>query len=95
MSKGKAEVSDTPTERIRIKRQTTIYKTLYRKLKEPTKIGSASEEWVVSSPLVAPVVLLLTSGQFLLHVTSDERTVPLPLVAPVVLLLRSGQFLLH
>jgi hypothetical protein len=26
-----------------------------------------SEEWTVSPPLVAPVVLLLTSGQFLLY----------------------------
>jgi hypothetical protein len=27
----------------------------------------AYEEWAVPSPLVAPVVLLLKSGQFLLH----------------------------
>jgi hypothetical protein len=26
-----------------------------------------SKEWAVPPPLVAPVVLLLTSGQFLLH----------------------------
>jgi hypothetical protein len=27
----------------------------------------SSEEWAVSSPLVAPVVLLLKSGHFFLH----------------------------
>ena len=61
-----------------------------------------SYEWAGPSLLVVPIVLLLTSGQFLAlstsitHLlTSEEWAVPCLLVAPVVLLLKSGQFLVY